>query len=561
MFGSGTTRASPELHRAARRGDVAAVDRLLASEDVNQRDANGSTALMWASQYGRDATVRRLLGAPGADATARNRFGWSALEYASTSAFAGNVLPILLDAPGVRRGARVAVPPEILLADAASSSSSSSSSPSSPPPPFARLICDHEPGAFRATTAAKSVGVGRWESLAVNAVERYASGAATSARDLLETSDDIRVGGVAIAGCTCKPLGLYAGQRYEVRDLFWRRRGGRDVRDPDEVFLSDADFERAERRRRAPARRATEPPPPNGSDGSDGSDFFGANGANGANVKKPTREKSVEAREEEHAFSDWELVAELSNPTWTPWGSVEVGVVFAELRTVRAELGWSARVAASASAFWLCAGTLLSGDVASLAAVPSESMAPGIRKGDVMLVDRRSGARESATVGDVVLFAPPPALVDAATRAAGVAPGRGDFFVKRIVAVEGDRIEIVDGALIRNGRRERPYPTGTPVGVVTSEEEDARERRRTDPSDALTAVCGSTCKPGRYDLAPTTVPRGVVLVLGDNRGASNDGHVWGYLPREYVLGKTAVRVGPWARGGALETEARAPPRE
>jgi signal peptidase I len=184
-------------------------------------------------------------------------------------------------------------------------------------------------------------------------------------------------------------------------------------------------------------------------------------------------------------------------------------------------------------------------------------MAPGIRKGDVMLVDRRSGARESATVGDVVLFAPPPALVDAATRAAGVAPGRGDFFVKRIVAVEGDRIEIVDGALIRNGRRERPYPTGTPVGVVTSEEEDARERRR---SDALT-VCGSTCKPGRYDLAPTTVPRGVVLVLGDNRGASNDGHVWGYLPREYVLGKTAVRVGPWGRGGALETEARAPPRE
>ena len=545
MFGSGTTRASPELHRAARRGDVAAVDRLLASEDVNQRDANGSTALMWASQYGRDATVRRLLGAPGADATARNRFGWSALEYASTSAFAGNVLPILLDAPGVRRGARVAVPPELLLADAAAdaAAASSSSSPSSPPPPFARLICDHEPGAFRATTAAKSVGVGRWESLAVNAVERYASGAATSARDLLETSDDIRVGGVAIAGCTCKPLGLYAGQRYEVRDLFWRRRGGRDVRNPAEVL--DADFERAERRRRAPARRATEPPPPNG--------------ANGANVP-PTRKKSVDALEE-NASSDWELVAELSNPTWTPWGSVEVGVVFAELRTVRAELGWSARVAASASAFWLCAGTLLSGDVASLAAVPSESMAPGIRKGDVMLVDRRSGARESATVGDVVLFAPPPALVDAATRAAGVAPGRGDFFVKRIVAVEGDRIEIVDGALIRNGRRERPYPTGTPVGVVTSEEEDARERKRTDPSDALTAVCGSTCKPGRYDLAPTTVPRGVVLVLGDNRGASNDGHVWGYLPREYVLGKTAVRVGPWGRGGALETEARAPPRE
>ena len=211
----------------------------------------------------------------------------------------------------------------------------------------------------------------------------------------------------------CKPLGLYAGQRYEVGTCSGDDEAVATVRNPAEVL--DADFER-----RAPAPRAravrdgAAPPPPGG--------------ANGANVP-PTRKNSVDALEE-NASSDWELVAELSNPTWTPWGSVEVGVVFAELRTVRAELGWSARVAASASAFWLCAGTLLSGDVASLAAVPSESMAPGIRKGDVMLVDRRSGARESATVGDVVLFAPPPALVDAATRAAGVAPGRGDFFVR-----------------------------------------------------------------------------------------------------------------------------------
>ena len=32
-------------------------------------------------------------------------------------------------------------------------------------------------------------------------------------------------GGVAVAGCTFKPLGLYAGQRYELTRLFWRRRG------------------------------------------------------------------------------------------------------------------------------------------------------------------------------------------------------------------------------------------------------------------------------------------------------------------------------------------------
>ena len=97
MFGASPGPRSSALHRAARRGDLERVRRLLETRahDVNEADANGSTALMWACQFGRDDVVEALL-RRGADARARNKFNWSALEYASTSSLAGDVLFALL---------------------------------------------------------------------------------------------------------------------------------------------------------------------------------------------------------------------------------------------------------------------------------------------------------------------------------------------------------------------------------------------------------------------------------------------------------------------------------
>ena len=88
--------------------------------------------------------------------------------------------------------------------------------------------------------------------------------------------------------------------------------------------------------------------------------------------------------------------------------------------------------------------------------------------------------------------------------------------------------------MYRNGVIETPYPTGTPVGV----------------GELDSQLCDA-CKYGKYDLGPSTVPKGSVLVLGDNRGGSNDGHVWGYLPEENVLGRISFRVAPLDRAGFL----------
>ena len=491
MFGSGTSRRSPPLHRAARWGDRARVLALLSeadAPDVDTPDRNGSTAMMWAAQFGHDDVVDALL-RNGASPLARNRFGWSALEYPSTPDVAGDLVPLRLAAPGVSRGARVVVPPRMLAGA------------------HGMLVCEHTADARR---SGPPRSLARVASRVVNAARRYAESAATSARDILENPAEMVVGGVAVAGCTFKPLGLYAGQRYEIARLFWRRRGV-VAATPEEEAVA-----------RIPARTVRDPEPV------------------GPGIEPGT----------------FEMCAELRNPTWTPWGSVEVAVRAAELRSVRDEFAWAASVAAFAASFWIGGGALLSADLVSLAAVPSESMAPGIHRGDVMLVDRRRDVAGRVAAGDVVLFKPPDAMLALAAER-GAPLGRGDFFVKRVVAVEGDVVEVRAGALLVNGAREKPYPTGTPVGVwtSTSHSTSASVSVRDADSDAVLVapppVDCRACKVGRYDVARATVPRGFVFVLGDNRGGSVDSHAWGFLPRENVVGLVRARVAPVDRAGRL----------
>jgi signal peptidase I len=219
---------------------------------------------------------------------------------------------------------------------------------------------------------------------------------------------------------------------------------------------------------------------------------------------------------------------------------------------VRDEIRWAVGTAFGLAAFFVAAGTLLRGGFVGIASVPSESMAPGIRRGDAVLVDKRQTTVRKLIPGDVVLFAPPPKLVSLVTQTRGFAPQRGEFFVKRVVAVAGDELEIVHGAVFRNGKPEEPYVTGTPVGVTRlSYSRDEDEIAGYSYSNEY--VCPKdVCKPASYDLRKTRVPNDSVFVLGDNRGGSVDGHVWGYLPLENVRGVVRFRVGPLSRFGALE---------
>ncbi|HTD36953.1 MAG TPA: signal peptidase I [Candidatus Limnocylindrales bacterium] len=141
--------------------------------------------------------------------------------------------------------------------------------------------------------------------------------------------------------------------------------------------------------------------------------------------------------------------------------------------------------------------------------MPSETMAPTIRAREAFFVDRFAYRSAAPQRGDVVVFVPPI-----------VSPNP---FVKRILAVPGDRFAIHGGRAVLNGTAVRePY-----VKERTGYELAIRGYRVVvdgSPLDPATAMI-----PPRSDwTAQDTVPNGCYVMLGDNRNNSEDSHVWGF---------------------------------
>jgi signal peptidase I len=165
---------------------------------------------------------------------------------------------------------------------------------------------------------------------------------------------------------------------------------------------------------------------------------------------------------------------------------------------------------------WVLVALLLRWAVVEPRWIPSGSMLPTLQLQDRVLVEKlspRFGA--GVRTGSIVVFHPPEPLLQA-----GYDPRSA--LIKRVVAVAGDRVEVREGRLWRNGRPAEP--------------DWARE-------------------PMAYDLEPFVVPAGDVLVLGDNRNASLDSHLWGPLPENELIGTAIWRYWPLARFGPIRVSA------
>ena len=151
--------------------------------------------------------------------------------------------------------------------------------------------------------------------------------------------------------------------------------------------------------------------------------------------------------------------------------------------------------------------------------IPSESMLHTLLVGDHLLASKFAyGLKipfldswlyqgEEPARGDVIIFRyPNDPSVD---------------YIKRIVGVPGDVIEVRNKQLYRNG---------LPV------EEDYI--RHSDPDNS---------EPLRDNYAPVTVPPGKYFVMGDNRDNSLDSRFWGFVDREAIKAK-AWRI-YWSWGG------------
>ncbi|MCY4528804.1 MAG: signal peptidase I, partial [Chloroflexi bacterium] len=91
-------------------------------------------------------------------------------------------------------------------------------------------------------------------------------------------------------------------------------------------------------------------------------------------------------------------------------------------------------------------------------------------------------------------------------------------FVKRVIGLPGETVEIVQGTVYVNGLElVEPY---------------------LDRKDNTT-------------MAPVDVDQGTVFVLGDNRGSSNDSRSWGPVPAENLIGRAWMRFWPLDHLGVL----------
>jgi signal peptidase I len=161
---------------------------------------------------------------------------------------------------------------------------------------------------------------------------------------------------------------------------------------------------------------------------------------------------------------------------------------------------------------WLVLALLLRWWVLEPRWIPSGSMLPTLQLEDRVLVEKlRARLDLPLPLGTIVVFHPPSPLI-----AAGYDPRAA--LIKRIVAEPGDRVEVRQGRLWRNGE---------PVSL--------------DWAPELID----------YDLEPLTVPAGHHFVLGDNRNSSLDSHLWGSLPDDCLIGSALWRYWPLQRFGSL----------
>ena len=165
--------------------------------------------------------------------------------------------------------------------------------------------------------------------------------------------------------------------------------------------------------------------------------------------------------------------------------------------------------------------------------IPSESMVPTLAVGQRVLVDRVTPRFNDPDRGDVMVFKPPRGADDnvCGVRHPASRPcprgtsDRSDMnFIKRVVAVEGDRVSVKRGRVYIDGK------------LQTKEEEFIRPA----------AEC-ETCNLPRE----ITIPEDHVFMMGDNRGESADSRKWGPVPKESLIGHAFVTYWPPNRIGTL----------
>ena len=191
--------------------------------------------------------------------------------------------------------------------------------------------------------------------------------------------------------------------------------------------------------------------------------------------------------------------------------------------------------------------------------IPTGSMEGTLMAGDFLLVNKLVYGAEvpftgvklpkvrSPQRGDIIVFQWP--------------MDRTKNFVKRIVGMPGDTLEMRNGNLIRNGKLLRePYAVHTAPGTDVTDDEfkwqlgfllGANDPVKSPPR--LPAGL-SEYHPTRNNWGPLLVPKGNYFVLGDNRDNSLDSRYWGWVADSLVRGQPLVVYYSYDPEGAVKLD-------
>ena len=139
--------------------------------------------------------------------------------------------------------------------------------------------------------------------------------------------------------------------------------------------------------------------------------------------------------------------------------------------------------------------------------VSGASMEPNFHDGEYLIVDELTYEFRAPLRGEVIVFRYP--------------LNPSEFFIKRIIGLPGENVEIKNGKILING-----------------------------------AELGESFIPA--ELAGKTMPNisaklagNQYFVLGDNRPHSSDSRFWGALPKEKIMGRALLRLWPVAKAGVI----------
>jgi signal peptidase I len=139
--------------------------------------------------------------------------------------------------------------------------------------------------------------------------------------------------------------------------------------------------------------------------------------------------------------------------------------------------------------------------------IPSVSMVPTLKVNDRIIVDRNPYTTKSPQRGDIIVFKPNKKLQQ---------EGYKDSFVKRIIGLPGEKVQIKQGKIYINDK------------VIAEKYLNAPTENRPES---------------------IVVPANSYYVLGDNRDNAYDSRSWGFVKRDLITGKVIWNLSGKAQGG------------